>query len=274
MLAIVFVGLLISVLVVFALFTLAFLEVAFTGPRCELGLIETSRQWQPPFLQGDDLFAWAATTAKAVTTRRLADRRSREVAKQLATDIYEGATLAMTRFPNAVDQPKPNCPSCRHQMIGLTPPEAIAIADAIRTTKPEGEANGIRDRAAQNAGRVIALNREQYENSRVVCPLLASDGSCAVFDFRPLHCRGWCRSSGSDGQGCLRGDGDASQLDAHAHAIGQGAEEGLSRGLESSGLDGHVYELNSALVAAFETPTAAEQWASGAPIFGGCQRYE
>ncbi len=272
MLAIVFAGLLISVLIVFALVAYAFLDAAFTGPRPDAELSEASRQWQPPLLRGDDLFAWAVATAKTMTTRWVANRRSHNAAKQLATDIYEGATMAIARSPSARGQRKPNCASCRQLMIGVTPPEALAIADEICKNRPKWEAMQIRDRAAENAGKVIGLNHEQYEKSRVVCPLLASDGSCAVFDARPLQCRGWCLSCDSDDNDFRRSNGAA--LDAHAQTVGRGAEAGLSQGLESSGLDGNVYELNSALVAAFDTPSAAERWASGAPIFGGCRRYE
>jgi len=273
MLAIVFIGLLISLLVVFAFVAYAFLEAAFIRPRCDLEFVKRFRQWQPPFLRGDDLFAWAVTTAKAATTRLVANRTP-DVAKQLAADIYEGATLAIAQSPSALSQRKPSCPSCRQQMIGVTPPEALALAEAVRKTKPKSEANRIRDRAAHNATKVIDLNHEQYERSRVLCPLLASDGSCAAFDVRPLHCRGWCRFCGSEENDSLSSPGDAVLWDEHARTVGRGAEEGLSQALESSGLDGKIYELNSALVAALDTPTAAEQWASGTLIFAGCKRYE
>jgi hypothetical protein len=48
---------------------------------------------------------------------------------------------------------------------------------------------------------------------------------------------------------------------------------GLTTGLESAGLDGQVYELNSALSAALTTPDAAGRFARGEPVFTGCHPY-
>ncbi len=271
---VVIIVLLISLLVTFAAFAYAFLEVALWGPQSVRESSVVSRWWQPPLVQGDDLLAWAAATAKAVTQSRLACPRSQETAKQLAADICEGATYAIAQSPSAAPQRESKCPSCRQHMIGVTPPEALAIADTIRGTKPRRQANRIHDWAMQNAKTIGDLDREQYEQARVVCPLLASDGSCAVFDVRPVHCRGWCFFRGGAGDRDLAADGDAGQLDAQARTIGRGVEEGLSRGVESAGLDGKVYELNGALVAALDTPGAAERWARGESVFENCKPYE
>jgi hypothetical protein len=44
-------------------------------------------------------------------------------------------------------------------------------------------------------------------------------------------------------------------------------EIGVTRALKSAGLDANIYELNSALAAALETPDAAERWARGEQVF-------
>ncbi len=118
------------------------------------------------------------------------------------------------------------------------------------------------------------MDREQYEHSEAVCPLLKDNDSCEVFDARPICCRGWRLASGENGDYCLLAEDNAQPLDAHAYTVGQGAEEGLSRGLTSAGLDGTVYELNSALVAALAAPAAAERWARGDAVFQQCKLYE
>lgn len=271
---VVIIVLLISLLVAFAVVAYAFLEVALSGPQSVRESSVISQWWQPPLVQGDNLLAWATATAKAVTQRRLACPRSQETAKQLAADIYEGATFAISQSPSAAPQCEPKCPSCRQHMIGVTPPEALAIADTIRRTKPRRQANRIRDWAMQNAEIVGDLDHKQYEQARVVCPLLASDGSCAVFSARPVHCRGWCLFRGERGDRDLAADDGAGQLDVHSRTIGRGAKQGLSRGVESAGLDGKVYELNGALVAALDTPGAAERWARGESVFENCKPYE
>jgi hypothetical protein len=266
--------LLVSLFVAFAVVASAFIEDAMSGPQPVRESSLTSTWWQPPLVQGDDLLAWATATGKAVTQRRLACPRSQDTAKQLAADIYEGVTYAITQSPSAVGQCEPTCPSCRHQMIGVTPPEALAIADSIRTTRRRRQANRIHDWAMRNAEMIRDLDQKQYKQAQVVCPLLASDGSCAVFNARPVHCRGWCLSRGGVGDRDLPAEGDAGRLDAQARTIGRGAEKGLSHGIESADLDATVYELNGALVAALDTPTAAERWARGESVFENCKPYE
>ncbi len=159
-------------------------------------------------------------------------------------------------------------------MIGVTAPEVLAIADELRRTKSNRETQRIRDRVAENAKAAAGFDHEQYERAHLVCPLLDKDESCAAFDSRPLHCRGWCLFSGEEGDRCLMDAGGAGSVDSHAYTVGRGMEEGLSQGLESAGLDGSVFELNSALFTALDTPDAAAQWADGKPVFSGCQPYE
>ena len=53
----------------------------------------------------------------------------------------------------------------------------------------------------------------------------------------------------------------------HEQIVAQGIELGLRRALKSSGLDANIYELNSALATALETPDAAERWAKGEELF-------
>lgn len=274
-----FIVVLILPLLVLAVFTVAacaILEVAFAGPQVGRESFGRAQRWQPPLVRGDELLAWASDTAKAATASRLAGPRSRETAKQVATEIYIGMACAISHSPSAVGPPKRGCPSCRHQRIGVTPPEALAIADAVHTNRAWREAKRIRDRATRNTEAISGLGHEQYEQARVVCPLLLSDGCCAAFDARPVHCRGWCLLHGGDVEPdvlSLTRNG-AGPVDAHAHTVARGAEVGLSRGLASAGLDGTVYELNSALVVAMDTPSAAENWASGSSVFELCQRYE
>jgi hypothetical protein len=60
--------------------------------------------------------------------------------------------------------------------------------------------------------------------------------------------------------------------DYDEQVVEQGAETGLAEALVSAGRDGNVYELNSALATALNTPNAAARWASGEEIFAGCKR--
>ncbi len=272
MFAVVAISLSIALLVLVAVLAFAFLDVALAGS--ERVPASGTRKWQPPMVRGEQLLTWAASVARATAVRRLRAPRSGKTARRLAAEIYAGATRAIEESPHAVRQSKPSCPSCRHQMIGVTAPEVLAIADELRRTRSNRETQHIRNRVAENAKAAAGLHQEQYERAHIVCPLLDRETSCAAFDSRPLHCRGWCLFSSEEGDRCLLEADDAGSVDSHAYNVGRGMEEGLSQGLESAGLDGKVYELNSALLTALETPDAAAQWAEGKPVFSGCQLYE
>ena len=270
MLFIVLVGLLISLLIVSAMVLLAFFDVARAGPPQSL---TASPKWQPPLVQDDTLLAWASEMASTATARRLAGPRGENTAKQLVAEIHEGSTYAIAQSPDATVRMEPNCSNGRHRMIGVTPPEALVIAEEIRSTKSRREVNRIHDRAARNAAKVVDMTHQRYAQGGLTCPLLAQDETCTVFGVRPMRCRGWCLASGKDGDVCLPGDGDASK-GLHAKTVTSGAEDGLCRAIESAGLDANVYELNSALVAALDAPVGAERWAEGERVFEQCKRYE
>jgi hypothetical protein len=268
MFAVVAIGLLISVLFLLGLGCVAVFQVAFSGPPTH----HDNARWQPPLARGEDLLAWAAGMANAVARKRLRQPVGKETARELATEIYEGSSYAMARSPGAVRPLKPRCTSCRHRMIGVTAPEALAIADALQASQGKREVKRIRDLAAANAAASAGLDHEQYQQAQFACPLLTSDSTCVVYDARPIRCRGWC-SPASKMESADGASGNCGKCDPRADAVGRGAEEGLSLALRSAGLDSDIYELNSALVASLDTAKAAERWIRGEPVFAGCHQY-
>lgn len=150
-----------------------------------------------------------------------------------------------------------------YSMIAVTPPEAFELADYLRTHKPSGMVSNIRDRAAANAQRSQELDHNDFHDAQLCCPLLGDDGVCIVGAVRPVHCWGRCALSGGEGR-CGEGFGRR-RIDS--------VEAGLCRGLRDAGLDGNLYELNSALVTALETPDAAAKWRAGDDVFSRCKRY-
>jgi hypothetical protein len=179
----------------------------------------------------------------------------------LMTSSVRGGSSAgrAMRARGAKGQTEAECPTCRFHMIGVTPPEALAIADSLRRTQPAAEVRRIHNLAIANVNRAEKLNREHYAAAKIACPLVGADDSCLTFGERPLHCRGWCLHSDEDGDRCLMADANA--------------DGGIVRGLNSAGLEGDVYELNSALAVALETPDAAHRWGQAQEVFAGCKRY-
>lgn len=232
--------------------------------------------WNPQLLRGDRLQQWAAATAEMTAAMMLAGPRDETTASCLAESICDGASRAMDGSPQKLCREcQPGCPGCCHVMIGVTPPEVIAISDYIHRELPDREAE-VRSRAGRNSDATATLDHHQYADAKVPCPLLDDAGNCSAYPRRPLRCRAWCSLSVDRCRECYAGSlvHDRLPIDAHAYTVGAGAVQGLSAGIQASGLDGEVYELNSALAAALDQPHVAADWAAGRDVFSSCKRYK
>ena len=157
------------------------------------------------------------------------------------------------------------CRARCHEMIGVTAPEALAIADNVRTQLNATEVGRICGVATSNAVRTEAMNGEQYAAAELTCPLLTNDGTCAAYPYRPLFCRTDCAVCGGD-------DSAEPQRRVSSSSLALGIERGLSKSLSAAGVDANRYELNSALLVALDAPDVSERWASGEPVFAGCKQ--
>ncbi len=155
----------------------------------------------------------------------------------------------------------------------MTPAEALAIADRIRTTLPKRERERILRRAtAIAAARPVTLAVERRDEPPP-CALQGDDCVCMAYRDRPLRCRPYHAgktlrrlSPTVDGR-----DGEAAGM-AHVRGVVEGVEEGLAEALTAAGLDHGVYELNAALSLALSKPDATRRWLAGEPIFATCPR--
>lgn len=255
-----------------------FVDVAFLGGDRKVEERRRAiRRWQPPYIEGRELVAWARATAKEAVERVLvgrssAGRTSARTLSRLADDLHEGATRAMLPQVGAdkLRRAMP-CPEGGQGEIGVTAAEALAIADRVRTTLPKREREKILRRAtAIAAARPVTLALERG-NESPPCALQGDDCVCRTYRDRPLRCRPYHAgltlrglSATVDGM-----DGEATGM-AHARGVVEGVEEGFGDALEVAGLDNGVYELNAALSVALGKPDATRRWLDGEPIFAAC----
>lgn len=273
MLPVVVIALSVALLVTLVFFVFAFFEVALTSPGAAAVRKRVLPEWQPPIVQNEELFAWAASAAKRAVQKHLPKRRGAAAAKAIVADLGDGTDHALTYSPNQVKRRGQHaCSSCRNHLIGVTIPEVLTIADALQSKRTAEDLRNIRVRAVEAAKRAISMDSRAYEAAKIDCPLLCADSTCAANGFRPIQCRGWRpldRSNKANPQG-----GEGIEVDPHALLVSQGVEEGLMSELGKQGLDGARYDLSSALVVALDTPGAAESWAAGQPVFAGCKKQD
>ena len=261
MLATIVIFLLVACLIIAAVVCFMFLSVAFAGPQWATAAV-AKQTWQPPLDNNDTLAQWAARMAASVTTRQMSLTRSRTTATRIAHELYAGAADAMEQLREQEGQCSARC----HEMIGVTAPEALAIADNLRTELGGGDVARIRHTATENTAKTDGMNRVQYTEAQVTCPLLTNDGTCAAYPFRPLFCRTDCAVCGDE-------DPAERQRRVSSSSLALGIGRGLSKSLAAAGVDGNRYELNSALFAALDTPDVSERWAKGERVFAECKRF-
>lgn len=156
------------------------------------------------------------------------------------------------------------CSWCCHLPVGVTAPFALAIAAHVR----EGRAA-----MTQEEARARLLHRLNEPSPAAFRPCaFLNDGLCAIYDIRPLACRG---ANSVDADLCRhlveRGDGDATPDRNWVHAVPYQAmaamQDGLRAGFSAAGLSDDRLELTRAVSIAIEDPGAGDKWIAGEPVF-------
>ena len=95
MLTVVLISLGLAVLVVALIAVVIFFRAAFWGEQDMAEQAKAVLTWRPPFMRGEMLRNWAATTAEQLARSRLTGKRTGETAIRLAAEMEEGAVHAM-----------------------------------------------------------------------------------------------------------------------------------------------------------------------------------
>ena len=199
----------------------------------------------------------------ASTVRRwLAETRSRLGRK------IDGLPLVSRR------QCRAGCSWCCHTITtDVTAPEAILLAEDLRQRHAPKELSEIRCRLARaDAYRKEMLPAERRWR-RVRCGLLDDTERCVAYRVRPLACLGAFSFSAARCESAYRGESDPqgkSGMDEAAKTCTRGVSAALQRTLALTGLDGNLYELNSAVLGILEIPDAFERWLGGEDLFADC----
>jgi Fe-S-cluster containining protein len=251
---------------------------AFRGERDATEQTKSVLAWRPPFMRGDALRNWAADGAEQLAQNRLSGERTGQAVVQLAVDLEEGAARAMLPLARQAELERVvECPENGQGTIGVTVPEALALAAHLRKTKSKAELEQIYELAVESSKDLALGARAGFAPLKVPCTLEGEDGVCRAFEARPLGCRPFHAGSVALGMGSRDANAPGSEKAApgqerHEQTVAHGIELGLARALKSAGLDANVYELNSALARALQSPDAAARYAKGENVFEGCRR--
>ncbi len=163
------------------------------------------------------------------------------------------------------------CNACCHTVSAdVTPLEALIVADHLHRQADAPQLARLRARLLLNVALRANMTAEDRDRTRLRCGLLGDDGLCSVYAARPLVCAGVFSLSRSACQQSAQHADLAEQqvpLDRPAKAWTMGLSGGLQRALVDAGLDGNLYELNSIVLVALDTPNATQRWLAKEDIF-------
>lgn len=156
------------------------------------------------------------------------------------------------------------CSHCCHHKVGVTMPELIAIVVHLEAESERREV--VRAKAAELAKNPLIFSDTEKPRARIPCALLDEDGSCGVYEVRPIPCRSWLSW---DVQSCKRhldGEGEPQAIVAAARS-GRLIQQALVKVMAEQQRGPHLVELTAGLDIALNVPGAIESWIAGEPVF-------
>jgi Fe-S-cluster containining protein len=156
------------------------------------------------------------------------------------------------------------CSWCCSHKVGVTVPELIAIVDQLRASPERLEV--VRTKAAALAQNPAIFSDSEKPRARIACALLDEDGSCGVYEARPLPCRSWLST---DVESCKQHLDEKAEpkLILAAARSGRFIQLGLVKVMDDIQRFPYLVELTAGLDIALNVPGAIESWLAGEPVF-------
>lgn len=212
-----------------------------------------------------NLYHVAALTSALI--ERLAEKHDPERASAAAGYLYR---IAPPSFRATGIEPrlecKRGCDYCCRGYVSATAPQIFAAARALRA-QTTGYAAAVA-RIGTTADRVRGIDWQRRCRMHEPCPLLV-EGSCSIYAFRPLSCRGFVSFSVSACQRAFEGDTNGVEVPAVYGNVRSALESALRAALKHHRLCYESYELDTALERVLARPDAESAWLSGEDVFAG-----
>ncbi|MDD2735290.1 MAG: YkgJ family cysteine cluster protein [Desulfuromonadaceae bacterium] len=150
------------------------------------------------------------------------------------------------------------CPHCCVLNVSVLLPEAMRIAETIKTKWSEPGWNALQKRLVRHSNWERWMDDEERVMRGAFCPLLDTNGFCLIHPVRPLVCRGvasldsnCCRSAFDP---IIDGHDRSVPADLQRRAVYDQAFMALGMALANNGLDDRSIELGVGILAFAQHP--------------------
>ncbi len=159
------------------------------------------------------------------------------------------------------------CYFCCHVDVSATIPDAILVAEAIRS----GEAGRFIPAIRATAERIAGLSPAERYRQAVPCPML-EDGACGIHEFRPTACRAYLATDARKCEASLhsaQSTGVPTPVEslAYPQQLSASINGGVLQGCADAGLQNCAVELTQAVDHLLRDTTLVERWLAGESAF-------
>lgn len=162
------------------------------------------------------------------------------------------------------------CASCCVVSVAVLMPEAIALADHVRTVLPPEFSLALAQRVEAHYRQVRGLQEQQRLNLQASCAFLSAQGNCLVYPLRPLMCRS---VSSNDPANCRAALSAADPETAPPVLMNLQQKQlcdsvfiQLAQAVAALGLDDRSTTLACAVHHLLQQPGLAAAWLQGGPV--------
>lgn len=230
----------------------------------------------------NELVASAANTTLGVLAHEPTLERVLELTRGAMASTSRLIEGLLARAPKGALACKAGCDHCCHQVVGVTPAEALTIFEHVRQTRSDAELERLRAHVTALDERGRGLSSTERFSPEHPCPFLVA-GSCSIYEVRPLSCRGMNSLDAGECESRLRDPAARAEFLARGHggrcfvepilafrAVSAGLQLGLS---ELYQLDSRPLDLTAAMRLLLEGGSElARVWAAGQKPFEPARR--
>jgi Fe-S-cluster containining protein len=137
----------------------------------------------------NETVAASASTVLGVLAEEPTPERVTEAARRLMALTSKLVDRLLTLAPDGAVACKAGCGHCCHQVVGISVPEALAIWEHLQRTRSRAELEHLKARVAALHERAQGRSVAERFSADLPCAFLR-DGSCSIYEVRPIACRG------------------------------------------------------------------------------------